>query len=98
MISEFIEYLQEKYAAKTQSNYLRSLRHLEAHGVTLEDKESFRSWTISQRNRGTRDRTVNVYLKAYNVYLEQELPEEISNLIGGDAPSIERIIGKLRGV
>ena len=67
---EFIEYLQEKYAAKTQSNYLRSLRHLEAHGVTLEDKESFRSWTISQRNRGTRDRTVNVYLKAYNVYLD----------------------------
>ena len=67
---EFMEYIQEKYAIKTQVNYLRSLRHLEAQGIVLEDKELFRSWAISQRNRGMRDRTLNVYLKAYNAYLD----------------------------
>ena len=70
MNNDFIDYMQEKYAAKTQMNYLRSLRHLEAEGINLELKESFRSWVISQRNKGMRDRTVNVYLKAYNAYLD----------------------------
>ena len=65
-----MEYMQEKYAIKTQVNYLRSLRHLEAQGIILEDKESFRSWAIGKRNKGTRDRTINVYLKAYNSYLD----------------------------
>ena len=70
MKSEFLDYIQEKYALKTQVNYLRSLRHLEAQGIILEDKDSFRSWAISQRNKGTRDRTINVYLKSYNAYLD----------------------------
>ena len=70
MNEDFLEYMQEKYAAKTQMNYLRSLRHLEAEGINLESKESFRSWVITQRNKGMKDRTVNVYLKAYNVYLD----------------------------
>ena len=70
MKSEFLDYIQEKYALKTQVNYLRSLRHLEAQGIILEDKDSFRSWAIAQRNKGTRDRTINVYLKSYNAYLD----------------------------
>lgn len=47
-----MEYMQEKYAIKTQVNYLRSLRYLEAQGIILEDKESFRSWAIGKRNKG----------------------------------------------
>ena len=44
MNDEFYEYLEEKYALKTQSNYIRSINFLEKSNVNLDDRSSFKSW------------------------------------------------------
>ncbi len=70
MDPKFIEYMEEKYAIKTQINYLRSLRHLEANGVVLDDKESFKNWMRGQRSKGMKNLTIDIYLKGYNTYMD----------------------------
>jgi integrase/recombinase XerD len=70
MNDDFLEYLEEKYALKTQSNYIRSINFLEKNKVDLEDRSSFKQWLISQKNKGMKNITINMYMKAYNVYLD----------------------------
>ena len=70
MTPEFLEYLEEKYALKTQSNYIRSINFLEKNKVDLEDRTSFKQWLITQKNKGMKNITINMYMKAYNVYLD----------------------------
>ena len=70
MNDEFYEYLEEKYALKTQSNYIRSINFLEKSNVNLYDRASFKTWLITQKNKGMKNITINMYLKAYNAYLE----------------------------
>ena len=70
MNDEFYEYLEEKYALKTQSNYIRSINFLEKSNVNLDDRSSFKSWLITKKNKGMKNITINMYLKAYNAYLD----------------------------
>ena len=70
MNNDFIEYLEEKYALKTQSNYIRSINFLEKNKVDLEDRSSFKQWLITQKNKGMKNITINMYMKAYNAYLD----------------------------
>ena len=68
---EFYEYMMERLMLKTQENYKRSLQHLdEKDGVNLDDPASFRAWLLGEKGKGTLDRTLNVYIKAYNFYLK----------------------------
>ena len=55
MNGEFLEYLEEKYALKTQSNYIRSINFLEKNKVDLEDRSSFKQWLITQKNKGMKN-------------------------------------------
>ena len=70
MNDDFLEYLEEKYALKTQSNYIRSINFLEKNKVSLDDRASFKSWLINQKSKGMKNITINMYLKAYNSYLD----------------------------
>ena len=63
MTPEFLEYLEEKYALKTQSNYIRSINLLEKNKVDLEDRSSFKQWLITQKNKGMKNITINMYLR-----------------------------------
>ncbi len=70
MNDEFYQYMEEKYALKIQSNYIRSINFLEKSNVNLDDRSSFKSWLITQKNKGMKNITINMYLKAYNAYLD----------------------------
>jgi integrase len=66
----FEEYMMEHLMLKTQENYGRSLRYLEKEGVDLDNPETFREWVLAKRSKGTLDRTINIYIRAYNLYLK----------------------------
>ena len=70
MKTEFLEYMMEHLMLKTQENYKRALRHLEKEGIILDDPSSFKEWILEEKGKGTLDRTINVYIKAYNFYLK----------------------------
>ena len=70
MKTEFLEYMMEHLMLKTQENYKRALRHLEKEGIILDDPSSFKAWILEEKGKGTLDRTINVYIKAYNFYLK----------------------------
>ncbi len=69
MKQEFFDYMEEHYEHKTIGNYLRALRHLEKESISLDDRESFRTWILSMRSKGALERTLNAYIKPYNAYL-----------------------------
>jgi len=58
-------------------NTMRSLRHLIKEGVDLNNRESFKSWILKMKSEGVMDKTLNIYLKAYNRYLEWKGEEKI---------------------
>ena len=64
--AEFEDWLYENFKPKTIQNTLRSLRYLDRNGVDLNQMESFRKWVRESRKKGTLDRTLNTYIKAYN--------------------------------
>jgi len=49
---------------------IRSLKHLIMEGVDLNNIESFKNWILKIKRKGLMDKTLNIYLKAYNRYLE----------------------------
>ena len=71
---KFEDWLYMSFKPKTIQNTLRSLRYLAKNGVNLEQTESFKKWIREMRKKGTLDRTINTYIKAYNrllVYREE---------------------------
>jgi len=85
MNSDFVEYLEEKYALKTQSNYTRSIKFLEKQGIDLDKRDSFKSWLIKEKNKGMKNITINMYMKAYNVYLDFKKQPRMKPLKSFDA-------------
>ena len=73
----FIRWFEETYSAKSQENYFRSLRRLSRQGVNLTSRDSFREWVHTQRKQGLLDRTLNVYIKAFNAVLRYRHEERI---------------------
>ena len=73
----FIRWFEERYSAKSQENYFRSLRRLARQGVDLSSRDSFREWVHTQRRKGLLDRTLNVYIKAFNTVLRYRQEERI---------------------
>ncbi|MEM0135370.1 MAG: hypothetical protein QXU18_09145 [Thermoplasmatales archaeon] len=69
MNAEFEDWMYENFKPKTIQNTLRSLRHLVARSVDLDERRTFRKWMIEEKKKGTLDRTLNTYIKAYNRYL-----------------------------
>ena len=64
--ASFEDWLYDNFKPKTIQNTLRSLRYLDRQGVDLNQMESFRKWVRESRKKGTLDRTLNTYIKAYN--------------------------------
>ncbi len=94
MKDKFLEYLEDNYAIKTQSNYIRSIKFLEGHGVNIDNRDSFREWTRKQKAKTMKNRTINMYLKAYNCYLDflgepRIKPQRSSDSIRRDRATIE---------
>ena len=58
-------------------NTMRSLRHLINEGVDLNNRESFKNWILKMKRKGVMDKTLNIYIKAYNRYLEWKGEEKI---------------------
>jgi len=58
-------------------NTMRSLRHLINEGVDLNNRESFKNWILKMKRKGVMDKTLNIYIKAYNRYLEWRGEEKI---------------------
>ena len=63
---KFEDWLYMNFKPKTIENTLRSLRYLAKNGVNLDQAESFKKWVREMRKKGTLDRTINTYIKAYN--------------------------------
>ena len=68
-LDDFADFADLTYAQMTKSDTLRHLRHLIKDGVELDNRDSFKLWIRERRRRGTLDKTLNVYIKAYNRYL-----------------------------
>ncbi len=73
----FISFLELNYAQTTIDTTERHLRHLQVQGVDLDERDSFRNWVQEKRRQGTLDKTLNVYIKAYNRYLKHQGKTEI---------------------
>jgi|GEM_PF-943473 len=58
-------------------NTMRSLRHLIKEGADLNNRESFKNWILKIKTKGVMDKTLNIYIKAYNRYLEWRGEEKI---------------------
>ena len=67
---DFQSFLELNYAQTTIGTTKRHLRHMIAEGVDLDERDSFRTWIQERRRQGVLDRTLNVYIKAYNRYLK----------------------------
>ena len=55
----------ENFKQKTIENTMRSLRHLENAGVTIDQRDSFRKWIVDMKRKGalaTPQSTANRFL------------------------------------
>ena len=69
MNPEFEDWMYENFKQKTLENTMRSSRHLENAGVTVDQRDSFKKWIVVMKRRGYLNRTLNLYIKCYNRYL-----------------------------
>lgn len=75
--SGFQSFLELNYAQTTIDTTRRHLKHAVAEGVDLDNRDSFRTWVQARRRQGALDKTLNVYIKAFNRYLKYQGKTEI---------------------